>query len=229
MHVVIAGCGRVGSTLAQWLAEDGHDVVVIDNRQEALDRLGKSFNGATIKGEAYDVDSLREAGLENADVFVAVTNSDNANMMATEVARRVFGNERAIARLYDPTREESYRALGIHHITGTKMIANVFFEQIIDATFSYHVTFTEGDVEIVEFTLSQEADGLTVGELEVHNKLRVAAVQRDGHTHIPTRRFALAEGDLVVAAARDKVRRRIDRYIREDGTPGTGLIREGST
>ncbi len=213
MHVVIAGTGRVGSTLAGWLADDGHDVTVIDNQQAALDKLGKAFNGATLLGVAYDVDILRRANLQPEDIFVAVTDSDNANLMAVEVAKSVFGVERAIARLYDPVREESYRSLGIHHVTGTKLIANVLYEQIVDQEFAYHVTFTDGDVEVVEFHLNEDANGITIDDLEIRNKLRVAAVRRGEHTFIPQRRFELHAGDLVVAAARDGVKRRIERYL----------------
>jgi trk system potassium uptake protein TrkA len=215
MHIVIAGCGRVGSDLAQWLANDGHDVVVVDNDQTALDKLGKAFNGEVLLGEAFDVDVLRRANIEHADVFLAVTNSDNANLMAVAVTRNVFNVERAIARLYDPVREESYRRLGVNFITGTKLIANVFYEQVLDEEFSYHVTFAEGDVEVVEFTLGPAAAGLPVAELEIRNKLRVAAVQRGGETIIPGRRFELAENDLVVAAAREGVRRRVEHYLKD--------------
>lgn len=215
MHVVIAGTGRVGSALAAWLADDGHDVTVIDSRQAALDKLGKAFNGATLLGVAYDVDVLRRANLQPEDTFVAVTDSDNANLMAVEVAKSVFGVEHAIARLYDPVREESYRSLGVQHVTGTKLIANVLYEQIIDHEFVYHVTFTDGDVEIVEFLLNEEADGINIDDLEIRNKLRVAAVRRGDHTFIPQRRFELHSGDLVVAAAREGVKRRIEYYLRE--------------
>ncbi len=215
MHIVIAGCGRVGSTLAGWLADDGHDVSVIDHSLDALNSLGKAFNGATVQGLAYDVDVLRRVGLGREDAFLAVTDSDNANLMAVEVAREVFGVERAIARLYDPAREAAYRALGVRHVTGTKLIANVIYEQVVDQEFAYHVTFPDGDVEIVEFVLDTSAAGRTIDDLEVRNKLRVAAVRRGSETHIPGRRFQLEPGDLVVAAARAGVKRRIDLYVRE--------------
>jgi trk system potassium uptake protein len=215
MHVVVAGSGRVGSALSRWLADDGHDVTVIDKNQAALDRLGKSFNGARLLGVAYDVDILRRTGLDRNDTFVAVTDSDNANLMAVEVAKSVFGVQRAIARLYDPNREEAYRALGIQHVTGTKLIANVFYEQVVDHEFAYHVTFTDGDVEIVEFVLNASAHGLGIDDLEVRNKLRVAAVRRGDHTFIPNRRFELHEGDLVVASAREGVKLRIEHYLKQ--------------
>lgn len=213
MHIVIAGVGRVGSELARRTSLDGHDVVAIDKEFAALDRLGAEFNGETILGEAFDIGVLREAGIEVADVFLAVTSSDNVNLMATEVVRRLFKTPRAIARLYDPARQPSYQALGIDYITGTQLIANVIYEQVISESFSFHVTFPEGDVEIIDFTLGRAAHGMNLTELEIRNKLRVAAVHRDGETIVPGRRFVLAEGDLIVAAARDGVQGRIEHLV----------------
>ena len=213
MQIVIAGCGRVGSSLAQSLSDDGHDVTIIDRMAAALEELGKSFNGNTVIGEAFDVDTLEKAGLRSADVFLAVTDSDNANLMAVEVAKEVFDTPRSIARLYDPNREATYSALNIKFVTGTKLIAQVLFEQTVDEEFHYHVTFIEGDVEIVEFTLNETAVGLTVGSLEVRNRLRVAAVRRADHTHIPTEKFKLKPGDLIVAAARESVRSKVLHWV----------------
>lgn len=217
MHIVIAGIGRVGSELARRTSLDGHDVVAIDKQAEAFERLGSEFNGETMLGEAFDISILRGAGIEIADVFLAVTSSDNVNLMSTEVVRRLFKHPRAIARLYDPARQSSYQALGIEYITGTQLIANVIYEQVISEDFQFHVTFPEGDVEIIDFTLSAEANGMSLNELEVRNKLRVAAIHRNRETIIPNRRFILAEGDLVVAAARDGVQNRIDHLIQEQG------------
>lgn len=213
VRIVIAGCGRVGSSLAQMFVEDGHDVTVIDMDQRILESLGKGFNGATVVGNAASVDVLAKAGIADADVFLATTDNDNVNLMAVEIAKAVYAVPRSIARLFDPAREASYRALNISFVTGTKLIAQVLFEQIIDEEFEYHVTFTEGDVEIVEFHLGPGGQGIEVGDLEVRNQLRVSCVRRGDVTHIPSTTFRLAEGDLVVAAARDGVRTRIARFL----------------
>ncbi|MDH5373721.1 MAG: NAD-binding protein [Acidimicrobiia bacterium] len=213
MRIVIAGCGRVGANVAKMLVDAGHDVTVVDRREEALATLGRSFNGTVVLGEAYDVDTLQRAGIELADVFLAVTDSDNANLMASEVAKAVFDVPRSIARLYDPAREETYHALDIHHVTGTKLIANVLYEQIIDEEFAFHVTFPKGDVEVVEFHLSEAAEGLRVEELEIDHELRIAAIQRGELTVIPKDDLKLRGGDLVVAAAREGVRNRIRKYL----------------
>lgn len=213
MRIVIAGCGRVGSDLALTLSEEGHDVSVIDGRPGVFDRLGSTFNGTTHEGLGYDVRLLREAGIELADAFVAATDSDNANAMAVQVAKRVFGVPKTIARLDDPAREDAYRALDVQFVPGAKLTSKVIHEQIVREEFSYHVTFSGGDVEIVEMIIGPEGAGLPVGDLEVPDDLRVAAVYRGHRTLIPDDRFALAEGDLVVAAARGGARKKIRRYL----------------
>lgn len=213
MRIVIAGCGRVGSDLAITLAEEGHDVSVIDNRPGVFDRLGSTFNGTTHEGLGYDVRVLREAGIELADAFVAATDSDNANAMAVQVAQRVFGVPKTIARLDDPAREEAYRALDVQFVPGAKLTSKVIHEQIVREEFSYHVTFSGGDVEIVEMIVGPEGAGLPVADLEVPDALRVAAVYRGHRTFVPDGDFNLAEGDLVVAAARTGARKKIRRYL----------------
>jgi trk system potassium uptake protein TrkA len=213
MRIVIAGCGRVGSDLALTLVDEGHDVSVIDMRPSNFERLGSTFNGITYEGLGYDVQVLRDAGIEVADAFVAATDSDNANAMAVQVAKRVFGVPTTIARLDDPAREEAYRALDVQFVPGAKLTSKVIHEQILREEFSFHVTFPGGDVEVVEMTIGPEGAGLAVEDFELPDNLRVAAVHRAHRTVIPGAGFALAEGDLVVAAARSGARNKIRRYL----------------
>lgn len=217
MYVVIAGAGRVGGRLATQLAEEGHDVVVVDHRTDALDDLGKGFNGLALQGEAYDVDVLEQADLANADFFCAVTDDDNINLMAAEVAKAVFGVRRVLCRLQDPAREDSYRALGIPYISTTKLIAAVILERITSAEFDLHVTFESGDVDVVEFTVGEAADGMMVSELEIEGALRVAAIRRGRSTLVAGGDTRVAQGDLLVAAAHHGVRDRIERWVEVEG------------
>lgn len=218
MRVVIAGCGRVGSDIALNLAETGHDVSIIDMNPDRFELLGGTFNGTTHEGLAYDVRTLVLAGIEFADVFVAVTTGDNANLMAVQVARKVFGVPRTIARLDDPARAEAYRALDITYVPVSRVASNLLVEQIVELEFSYHLTFSGGDVEVVEMVLGEEAEGLTVDGFEVPGGLRVAAVQRRSRTIVPDGDFALQEGDLVVAAARHGTRSKVARYVADGGS-----------
>src|SRR5690242_2361432 len=113
MNVVILGCGRVGSTLARMMYRDGHAVTIIDLQSEAFRRLGTKYKGQRIVGNGIDEDVLRRAGIEHADIFVAVSQGDNRNIMAAQIARHVFGVQRVIARIYDPIRADRYRQLGV--------------------------------------------------------------------------------------------------------------------
>ncbi len=213
MRIVIAGCGRVGSDLANRLAAVGHDVSIIDKDRAALDKLGSAFNGTTHVGYAYDVDVLTGAGIERADAFVAVTSSDNANLMAVEVATEVFSVKRALARLDDPAREQAYRALNINYIPASRIVTNVVFEAIIDEELRFHLTFSDGDVEVVEMVIGPQSKGLTVADLETEGQLRVAALRRGRHTIIPNQGAELEPGDLVVASVKLGARDQIKQFL----------------
>ena len=219
MRIVIAGAGRVGGDLAHELADHGHDVSVVDHSKTALEELGTTFNGSVHLGLAYDVGVLQEAGIEYADAFVAVTDSDNANLMAVQLAKEVFKVPKTIARLDDPNRERAYRELDVAYIPASKLIAKVVYEQVVEQEFKFHVTFEEGETEIVDMRLGAAADNLPVSEFEIDDRLRVAAVRRDGKTFIPDGRFVLRTGDLVVAAARKGVVSKIKRYLLTEPNP----------
>lgn len=113
MKVVILGCGRLGAHLARRMDREGHQVTVIDRVGESFARLGADFRGVMVLGTGIDEDILRRAGIENADAFIAVTNGDNTNAMAGEIARLVFKVPKVIARMYDPVREDTYQTLGL--------------------------------------------------------------------------------------------------------------------
>ncbi|MEN8040003.1 MAG: NAD-binding protein [Actinomycetota bacterium] len=216
MLVVIAGCGRVGLELAHSLSENGHDVSVVEEEPSKLGRLGNSFNGRTEVGLPYDVKTLRRADIEFADAFVAVTHNDNVNLMAAQVAKQVFGVRRTIARLDDPARAEAYRALDVQYVAGAHLTSRVIHEQLLEEEFDLHVTFSTGDIEVVEMTISAAGESLAVSDFEVSGSLRVAAVRRNGRTMIPDPDFLLNEGDLVVAAAKKGITARVGEYLSID-------------
>lgn len=130
MHVIIVGCGRVGSTLARQLIQSAHQVTIIDLNQEAFLRLGQDFQGTMILGTGIDEDVLRKAGIENADAFVAVTNRDNTNAMASQIAKVIFHVPQVIARLYDPIREEIYNTLGLDTVSPTRIGVERIMEKL---------------------------------------------------------------------------------------------------
>lgn len=133
MKVVIMGCGRVGARIASILDHNGHDVAVIDTDSRSFRRLAGDFSGRTIIGTAIDEDVLRQAGIEEASAFIAVTNGDNRNIMASQVARSIFKVPEVICRIYDPVREDTYRRLGLTTVCPTTTISALILDHVISA------------------------------------------------------------------------------------------------
>ena len=130
MYVLIMGCGRLGAELAVRLEEDGHEVAILDVDKFAFDHLPAGFRGRKILGDGTDQDTLRRAGAERADAFVAATRGDNRNALAAQVAKHVFQIKRVGSVIFDPMREEVYHELGLRTINPTKLEAQLLRESI---------------------------------------------------------------------------------------------------
>src|SRR5437870_11563149 len=128
MKMVILGCGRVGARLATLMEQDGYEVSIIDSNPDAFERLPETFRGQTVLGTGIDVDVLKSAGIESADAFAAVTNYDNTNIMATQIAKEIFGVEKVLARIYDPGRGDLYHELGLETVCPTTMISATAYD-----------------------------------------------------------------------------------------------------
>jgi trk system potassium uptake protein TrkA len=131
MYVVIMGCGRVGARLANLLADAGHEVTILDVNSQAFWRLGPDFKGTSLVGNGIDVDILRRAGIERADAFVACTQGDNRNIMASQIARHIFKVPKVVTRVYDPIRQDTFADLGLETISPTVLGANAFMEALV--------------------------------------------------------------------------------------------------
>ena len=131
MYVVIMGCGRVGARLARLLVDAGNDVLVMDLLPAAFERLGRDFPGSTMVGNGIDHDDLVKAGIERADAFAAVTQGDNRNIMAAQIAKHVFNVPRVVTRIYDPIRQDTFKALGLDAVSPTVIGAQVFYGMLI--------------------------------------------------------------------------------------------------
>ncbi len=201
MHAIVAGCGRVGSQLAQLLTVEGHNVVVIDRRESAFDRLGTAFNGITLQGIAFDEEVLLEAGIEEADIFAAVTNYDNTNLMAAQIAANIYHVPRTIARLYNPDKESTFRRLQINYICGTTMVAERVMKRILETGEQIHLDRPDLGVEVMEFRLAGKGAGMSVAELESPGQVRVIAVLGDGTWSALAGELALEAGDRLVVSA----------------------------
>ena len=131
MNVVIMGCGRVGAQLAALLDEGGHKVTILDTDKYSFRRLPSSFKGTPLVGDGTDDESLKKAGIEEADAFVAVTQGDNRNVMASQIAKDVFNVPKVVCRIYDPLREELYHSLGLETISPTKIGAQLLRDKVV--------------------------------------------------------------------------------------------------
>src|SRR5215212_4038122 len=125
MNVIILGCGRVGSTLARTMYKDGHNVTVVDMLSESFRRLGNKFKGQRVVGNGVDEDVLKRAGIESCDLFVAVTQGDNRNIMAAQIAQSVYSVPKVVTRINDPVRADAYRQHGIVTICGTTILSGL--------------------------------------------------------------------------------------------------------
>lgn len=134
MKAVIMGCGRVGARVASLLDHTGNDVTVIDVDSRAFRRLPATFDGDTIIGTGIDEDVLRRAGIEDADAFIAVSNGDNRNIMAAQVARLIFEVPEVVCRIYDPVREDTYRRLGLTTVCPTTTISAMILDSVMRAS-----------------------------------------------------------------------------------------------
>ena len=130
--MVIMGCGRVGAQLAALLEEEGHKVTIMDRESDSFRRLPPNFQGRALVGDGTDEDYLRRAGIEEADAFVAVTQGDNRNVMAAQIAKHIFNVPKVVCRIYDPLREELYHTLGLETISPTTVAAKLLRDVLID-------------------------------------------------------------------------------------------------
>lgn len=211
MNAVVVGCGRVGSQLATMLSVEGHNVTVIDRDDSAFKRLGSTFNGVTVKGLGFDEEVLAEAGIRTADVFAAVTDLDNTNLMAAEVARKIFRVPHVVARLYNPQRERTYQQLDMDYVCGTTLVAESLLEKI-EAGHGHHVQ-TLGDVEVIEFRAGDGVAGKRVRDVEVEHQFRISVLSRGNVTFIPLPDTMLQPGDIVVGAVKEEGFARVEKYM----------------
>ena len=216
MHVIVVGCGRVGSTVANELVARDHDVVVIDRRREAFRRLGSRFTGATMTGVGFDRDVLAAAGITEQSAVMAVTSGDNSNILIARVARETFGVERVVARIYDPQRAVIYERLGIPTVasvswTSARALRHVLpdpgHSDWIDPTSTY---------ALVERKVLAATAGVSIAQLDEAG-LRVALLTRTGTARVPDKSLLVQQDDLVHLLVPADATGDVDRALLEVG------------
>lgn len=201
MYVIIVGCGRVGSELAKLLSSEGHDVVVIDKNPASFERLGGTFNGLTAVGNGFDLNLLKQVGIEKADAFCAVTNGDNTNLVSAQVAKRIFKVPKVIARVYDPQRAHIYSALGLDVISGTILFAAMLRDKIIESRFSSYLIETK-ELGVIEIEVKNNLAGKTIQDINIPQEFLVVAIRRLQGVIIPEPHTVLKAKDILMAAVK---------------------------
>src|SRR5713226_8679649 len=199
------GCGRVGSTVAHILEDQGHSVAIIDQDAEAFRKLRPGFKGSKITGIGFDRDVLIEAGIERADAFAAVSSGDNSNVISARVARESFNVARVVARIYDPRRAEVYQRLGIPTVATVRWTADQMLRRLLPEGTEPLWRDPTGAVVLAEVAYSGEWVGEKTSVLEEAARARIAFLARLGEAIVPQPGTMLQEGDVVhvIALERD--------------------------
>jgi trk system potassium uptake protein TrkA len=203
VHVVIMGCGRVGSTLARSLEDRNHTVAVIDSEPDAFRRLGPGFNGDKVAGMGFDQQVLEKAGIRRADSFAAVSSGDNSNIIAARVARETFGIQRVVARIYDPGRAEVYQRLGITTVATVKWTADQVLRRLLPAGAEPDFRDPSGTIRVDHMMVPEKWVGASVGAYQQQAQARVAWIDRLGEGILPDRDSIIQEGDMLHVVIRE--------------------------
>jgi trk system potassium uptake protein len=205
VHIVVMGCGRVGSSLARRLEQAGYSVSIIDQNPAAFRRLGPDFAGEQITGVGFDRTTLMKAGIERAGAFAAVSSGDNSNIISARVSRETFGVPHVVARIYDPKRAEVYERLGIPTVATVPWTTNRLLSLLLGDKHVEDWRDPSGAVALVQVPLHEAWIGRRVADLERATGARVAFVTRFGKGMLPTGSTVLQDGDLVHVLVTDEI------------------------
>jgi trk system potassium uptake protein TrkA len=213
VHIVIMGCGRVGSSLARSLEKRGHTVAVIDVEADSFRRLGPGFAGKTVRGVGFDREVLLEAGIEQADGFAAVSSGDNSNILSARVVRETFGVETVVARIYDSGRAEVYERLGIPTVATVRWTADQVLRRLLPGGSEPHWRDPSGSVRLMEVHVDRGWVGRSVAQIEAITEARVPFILRMGSGMVPKQSTLFQDGDLLYAAVPDATLAKVEAVL----------------
>lgn len=204
VHVVIMGCGRVGSTLARSLEDRNHTVSIVDSEPDAFRRLGPGFNGDKITGIGFDQEVMLKAGIKRADAFAAVSSGDNSNIIAARVARETFGIQQVVARIYDPGRAEVYQRLGITTVATVKWTSDQVLRRLLPAGAEPDYRDPSSTVRLDQVPVTEAWIGHRTVDFQEQSRSRIAWIDRLGEGVLPSRESVIQEGDLLHLVMREE-------------------------
>ena len=217
MHVVVVGCGRVGSELAVALEAGGNSVSVIDKDRNAFHRLSERFTGKAVLGFGFDRDHLEQAGIAEAGALAAVTNGDNSNILTARIARETYEIQHVVARIYDPRRAIIYQRLGIPTVATVSWTTDQVMRRLFPEMVS-EWTDASGTVSLVERALPPAWAGRKLSELEERDRFRLVTITRSGQARLCGPELVGQEGDVLhLAVRRDAIEELEVRLTTSDG------------
>src|SRR5919204_1125901 len=217
MHVLILGCGRVGAALTVSLSKGGHSVAIIDKRADAFERLPPGFQAKQVVGVGFDRTVLEEAGIKEADAFIAVSNGDNSNIVSARVAREYYHVPRVIARIYDPLRADIYERLNIPTVSTTRWGVKQIILMLSHERTEIKEALAGGDLLRMRIEIPRHLVGKKVSSLNVDGKVLVAGVDRGGKGYIPVGGSTFQEGDFAALIVQKDAVEEVDSLLEETG------------
>jgi len=212
MYIIIVGCGRIGSYLAN-LLQDDHNVVVIDKEADNLERVGDNFNGFSITGDALDLDVLKEAGIEKADAVAVTTSNDNTNIVIAQIAKKVFNVPKVVARVSDIGKAEIYRNLGVDPVNSTSIFATLLREKVLERNFTTYI-FESSKVSMLEIKDTGIYSGKRVKDLNIPGEFQVITVVRGQEPVIPEEDMVFTAGDIIVGVVKLSALKKIKKILK---------------
>jgi trk system potassium uptake protein TrkA len=213
VHVVIVGCGRVGSSLARQLLSAGHSVAVIDKRPASFERFLNDWDGQKVVGYGFDRDRLQEAGIERADALAAVTSGDNSNIMVARIAKETYQVGRVVARIYDPRRAGVYERLGIPTVATVDWTTDQAMRRLLPDQNRAEWVDPSGGVALVERRLPDAWVGRKLEELEQAGRWRVISLTRTGKAALADLSLLVQENDTVTLAVAGDAMDALEQHV----------------
>lgn len=200
MQIIVIGCGKVGSRLAQVLSEEGHDIVIVDNDRNSFKLLGTNYSGITVTGVPIDQDVLKQAGIETADALTAVTPDDNVNIMTCQVAKEIFKVPRVIARIYNPAREHVFHEFGLETICPTNLTVDVIKDKMLCKEERTQHNIWNKTITFRNEKVSKYDEGKKLDSIKVEGGAMIFGVVRNGSLVLANPNIILDKGDILVIA-----------------------------
>lgn len=215
MHIIVVGCGRLGSSLARESSDYGLDICIIDRNKEKLDVLGSGFNGQRINGVEFDKDNLIEAGIEHADALIAVTSDDNINITVSLIANKIYHVPHVISRVNDPNREHIYEMLNIETISPVQLGADLLINRL-NVKHQDVILKLDSDYELLNILADKNNVSAVVGELERKYFCIISGLVQNGNFILPDKTQKIESGDRIICTIHKKNTAKLLRLLTKE-------------